>query len=176
MELTIIGFVLGIIASMLAWWILTHGFVPKIKFASILSKVETINKGNYKYRIGIKNVGIRDIIDVSIYFELLIKGFDLEIPTNTDHIPIGLRKNSIPRITSGNRWAIDIDLEKIPDYFKSRIKNHDTLEQIMNFDDCKARIIVMGYDKFSGSRKVFVSKEYTLEDIIEDKIKQEYYK
>ena len=72
----VIGMPLGIIASLVAWWILTHGLVPKIKYGPFLSKVKLDGQDNYKYRIGIRNVGNRDMIDVEIIFELIIKGFD----------------------------------------------------------------------------------------------------
>ena len=54
----IIGMPLGVIASLIAWWILTHGLVPKIKYGPFISKVKVNGKeinnmsvGNYKHLI-----------------------------------------------------------------------------------------------------------------------------
>jgi hypothetical protein len=44
------------------------------------------------------------------------------------------------------------------------------IEELFSFGrNPRLRVIIFGYDAFSGSRKVFISKDYTLSDIADGK-------
>jgi len=171
----IVGLPLGIIASFIAWWLLTHAIVPKIKFAPFISKIKIKDKEDYKYRIGIRNVGNRDMIDVEIIVELIIKGFDVNVPTNTSHIQLKLKKSRLPKIKRKSQWALTINTNELPTSLRYKYKNCN-FEDLLNIDNATTIIIVFGYDKFSGARKVFESNKYTANDIREELFHKKYYK
>jgi len=176
LKLTLIGFILGILASLIAWFIVTHYITPNIVFASIISKIKNGDNNKYKYRIGIKNKGKRNIIDVNIIFQLLITGIDNAIPTNAEHVELKLKTQWIPCFKKQNKWALDIDISSAPKVLADKIDGDElSLEKLLSIKKSYARIILMGYDNFSGSRKLFESKKYRCEDIKEDKLYNKYY-
>ncbi|NKI33354.1 hypothetical protein [Croceivirga thetidis] len=158
----LIGIPLGILTSLLAWWILTHKIVPKVSFGKFISKVAIPNSEKYKYRIGIKNSGKRDMLDVDIILELVVKGFDKAVPSNTSYIKLNLNKPKLPKLKKNGRWALSINLNKLPDSL-----NGYSLEQLLSLKSARLRVLVFGYDGYSGARKVFESKDFKLKDIKE---------
>jgi len=170
----LIAMLLGIIASLMAWWILTHSLVPKILFAPFISKVKVKGKEDYKFRIGIRNIGNRDIIDVEIIIELIIKGFDKDVPSNTSYIQLKLNKPRLPKIKKKNQWALTINTTNLPNSLLPVYKNKN-FEDLLRIENAEAKIVVFGYDRFSGTRKVFESKHYTINDIEEKLFEKKYY-
>ncbi|WP_461633274.1 hypothetical protein [Labilibaculum euxinus] len=168
----LIGLPIGIIASLLAWWLLTHAIVPKVTFAPFLSKI-TDSKNNFRYRIGFKNSGVRAMIDVQIIFELVIKGFDKTLPTNTSYIQLNLKKPKLYKVSKNTRWALTIDTKELP---KSLAEYKGaSLEDLLRIENAKARVIIFGYDKYSGTRKMFESQKYIIADIKDEKFDKKYY-
>lgn len=186
-----IGFLFGIIASLLAWWFQFHLIVPNIQFSPYISKIPSVeNKSGYKYRIKLENSGRRSVIDIEIMVKLRIKGVG-DFPNNwivnyiplgdfgiTHRIPIIIRKKTE---TYGHTLTLDVNevvefknlerLERYPDNIKRKAKENTLLlEDVLNLgSEANIRIEAFGFDEFSGARKFFKSKFYTIHDIKEGK-------
>jgi len=146
----------------------------KIKYGPFISKVKLNGQDNYKYRIGIRNVGNRDMIDVEIIFELIIKGFDKDVLQNTSYIQLKLSKPRLPKIKKKSQWALTINTTEFPNSLLPKYKNC-SLKDLLKIENSKARIIAFGYDKYSGTRKVFESQQYTVDNIEEKFFNKRYY-
>jgi len=95
----IIGIPLGILASLIAWWILFHCIVPRLSFCSDISKTQTEdNNSGYRYRIKMKNKGARDIIDVEFFARFRVQGLRKQTPKNWSNIDLKLSKKRIPKL------------------------------------------------------------------------------
>ena len=184
-----IGFIFGIIASLLAWWFQSHLIVPNIQFSPYISKIPSVeNKSGYKYRFKLENSGKRSVIDIEIMARLRIKGAG-DFPNNwrvyyitLDNFGIGYK---IPIITrkkekkSGHIITLDVNeivefknlerLERYPDNIKLKAKENTLLlEDLLSLgSEANIRIEAFGFDEFSGARKFFSSKFYTIHDIRE---------
>lgn len=180
----LIGLFIGILTNLIAWWILFHHIVPKIYFSHSISKIPTQeDKSGYKYRFKIQNLGKRPIIDVELIARIRLKGAG-DFPRNIRIVDIPLSKKAIshriPIIMSGDDTGKILklfvnevdefrDLARYPDYIK--IKSNEKillLEDVLSIgSEATLQIFAFGYDEFSGSRKVFISKFYTVDDIKE---------
>jgi len=162
-----IGVLLGILSSFLTWWLLSHLLVPKIRFAPFLSKIKVRNQNKFRYRIGFINTGRRSIIDLEIYFKLVIKGYDVQLPRNTHYIEIPLREPKINRVKCGTRWTIDLILSDLPDKLRAiTIDQNPSLEDLLKYNrSTYAKIFIFGFDQYSGTRKFFESQAYRSENI-----------
>ena len=181
-----IGFLFGIIASLLAWWFQSHLIVPNIQFSPFIGKIPSVeNKSGYKYRIKLENSGKRSVIDIEIMARLRIKGLG-DFPNNwrinyipleglgiTYRIPVITRKNEKK---SGHIITFDVNevvefkkLERYPASIKRKAKENTLLlEDVLNLgSEANVRIEAFGFDEFSGARKFFKSKFYTIHDIRE---------
>lgn len=181
----LIGLLIGVGTNLIAWWILFHYIVPKIHFSPSISKIPTKdNKLGYKYRIKIQNSGKRSIIDVEFRARLRIKGL-LDNPKHWKLVSIPLYGNTIvnkfpiiePAKQKTSGWAIQIYLNNVdefrnlpyPEDIRKKSKEESLLlEDVMGMgSETSIQIFAFGYDEFSGSRKYFESKSYTINDIKE---------
>lgn len=185
------GIIVGIGTNLLSWWILFHLIVPKTSFSPDISKV-SINqsKGDmsgYKYRIKIENSGRRAIIDVRITARLRIRGIGsfpqtnwhiVNIPLSSDGdsyeiprlLPIrkGMTRRHTLRLLINN--ANDFQTNSIyPESIRKKAKNSELLlDDLLKLGNkANLQVLAFGYDEFSGTRKLFVSKSYSLADIKE---------
>ena len=177
---SIICLITGIICSYFVWWFLWRVIVPKISFSEKISKIpQEANAGHYVYRIKYRNSGSRNIVDVNVIIRLSIKGLfknrkgtwkiiHLETESESKFKPI-LK----PKKKGGNLIVLDINNTPffsetiVPENIREKHKDKTlTLEDVFEISDrVKLEIVIMGYDEFSGARKVFTSKEYTTSDI-----------
>ena len=175
-----IGIPIGILSSLLAWWILFHRIVPVIRFSPSISKTETDdNESGYRYRFKLENAGSRTILDVELFAKLRIRGLHPSYPNNWEVIYIPLERDRIPKIRPVKKSCIRVIfrlyIDKIdefnkpiyPEHLRQKCKeNSILLEDIMLLGiDRTLQILAFGYDEFSGARKVFESKLYNLNDI-----------
>ena len=176
----IIGFVLGIIASILAWYILFHKIIPKVDFFEKIYKDRTDeNPSGYRYLIRFQNNGHRDIIDIELFAKLRIKGIYEHRRNAWKAIYIPIDDNRIPKINSQKRNHKRIAIQicpteinhiakrSIPDELKRKLDDETILlEELMEIGEkSELQIFGFGYDSFSGSRKVFESKKFVRDDI-----------
>ena len=171
---TLVGIPLGILTSLVAWWVLFHRIVPKIEFSPDISKFYFQNLG-MKYRIKFRNSGRRGIIDMEVFPILRIRGLNHQLPDNLFNIRLNtslinnrisnLKENRVITLLPENtpKFGENIFPEYIREKYQSKELNLEDLFKIRN--DVKLVIEVFGYDEFSGARKLFSSKPYTIKDI-----------
>lgn len=168
----LLGAFFGVLSSGLFWWVQQHYWAPKLAFSPDISKIKNpyTNKG-WIYRIKMKNIGKRDIIDIKLYVRIY-----LTYPNSTNqrviHLPLVI--DSHPQITKGRSKIIWLKTTRLHEVARKSmpgvpVKNgrNPTVEEILLFGNkAKIRLYVFGYDAFSGSRKLFKSCLYNYSDII----------
>ena len=178
---TVIGIPVGVLCSLAAWGILFYVIVPKITFSPFISKINTKEaKSSFEYRIAFQNTGKRGVVDAEIYAKLRIYGLKPDFPRNSEFYSIPLEFDKIPKIIpqkDGSKHIIRLDVAKI-DELTSRIvphqgilsnfeENSNLLEDLLSLGTkAYLQIYVFGYDAVSGTRKVFESKQYRLNDVL----------
>ncbi|MBS1572994.1 MAG: hypothetical protein JST62_11405 [Bacteroidetes bacterium] len=181
----IISTLTGVVASFFVWWLTFKYLVPKINFADKISKLQTDENGSgFRYRIKFENSGNRNIIDLQVLIRLRIRGIRQEQPKNWEvvYLPTSsLEYKNVaivrPASSSGLRPVLEIKTYEC-DYFQRTIfpdnirilaqNNQLTLDQVLNIgQEAEFQIMVLGYDEFSGARKFYESKNYTINDIAE---------
>jgi hypothetical protein len=177
MLLTLLGAGFGICASFIAWYIAQRVIVPKVEFLPEISKNKSDYFSNgYSYRFKFYNRGKRDIIDMSVFAEVCIKQAPGAQTNKTIEIARPpLDANSIPLLAKGGNRIVALILNNVerfnkPVYGSSINEKHKTgeltLEDLLSVGAYSyIRVYAFGYDRWSGARKVFVSKNYTIDDI-----------
>lgn len=180
----VVGIPLGILASLAAWYILFHCVVPEIRFSPYISKINSDDGSNFKYRIKLENTGRRSIIDMELIAILRIKGISKIRPNNWILFYIQLDEPRIlklkPLREETPRKVINLYTENLGPCSISEYMNcvayDKTLECLMSLGaDSTLQLIAFGFDSFSGSRKLFESKKYTKEDIKFGKFKSDSF-
>ncbi len=169
----IFGLIIGFVTSFISWCILFHGIVPKIQYSKKISKFSRPTNAGIRYRIKFQNSGWRDVIDINLIGILSIEGLDRKLPHNTFtfHIPIGASNiPNLPRSRSGvQRFLLDKvdDISLFPPNIRDKFQNQTLqLEDLLSLGThASIKVHALGYDSFSGSRKLFTSPSYTLDDI-----------
>ena len=171
---SLIGIPIGILCSLLAWWLLFHIVTPKVEFSPKISKI--LLNGTHKYRIKFGNVGRRRIIDVSLHGRVTARGISSEFPNKLTDLPIKLKRDYWPVLSKKEMKISSVESDHLvfnDIIFPSevRLKAHENtlkLEDVFSIGQQPIlQINVFAYDEFSGSRKVFCSKKYSVEDIVE---------
>lgn len=167
------GFLLGIVASVIVWYVLEHLIVPRVEFLPVIYKSKTHeNPSGYKYRIKFRNIGLREILDFELFAKLRLRG--VSSTTNWRAVYIPIDDPRIPLIPShrgsAKRLAVQLLVSEIPDHAaailpsglrSARDNGSLTLEDLMALgNEGTLEIVGFGYDAFSGARKVFQSKVY----------------
>lgn len=176
MSSLLLGIPLGVLASLMAWWILFHFFVPSIEFSLFISKIPDLDQQPpFRYRIKFKNTGRRQILDLDVTAELRVKALHPAYERNWTTFKIPVRGNRILTLKRGGNRIIALlpngimspYADRLPPSIRDRVAHQTVdLEKLLELGSkATLRIIVFGYDAFSGSRKVFVSKHYVREDI-----------
>lgn len=187
----ITGAVTGFLTNLLAWWILTHYFVPRIEFSSSISKMPTPqtpeDRSGYRYRVRLQNSGRRNVIDVEIAARLLITGLSrhskelrgvVEIPQKADGTTNWGISRMLPARKGGTHPVMFLHINSalelrewrmFPEQIRGKSKEKIlVLEDLLRLgEEATIRYRAFCYDEFSGARKVFFSKPYTFHDIKE---------
>lgn len=207
----LLGFVVGLLVSIIFWAVLNFIVVPKVRFSEKISKVKSEKSpSGFRYGIRFINVGTRDVLDVELLARLRIRNYSTDQRGNfqNDFIPLGVTR--IP-LLSARSWLKNMlvsILEGIPalahlprikaylDYYNDRVKagitvhllegqfseeskwiyppdilkalqiQTITLEDLLNLGEGGTiEIFGFGFDRISGTRKMFHSKEYSSQDI-----------
>jgi len=177
---TIIGVFVGVISSFAAWWIIFHLNIANIKFSPNLCKdrLEADNSG-FRYRIKIQNFGRRAILDLELIAKYRVVGLRKNRPANWETVYIPLHLNRILKVSpykNGQKsYIIKLCINEVNDFNnnlypteiieKSKTKTI-LLEDLLNLGTkCTLQIYGFGYDEFTGIRKLYKSKIYSLSDI-----------
>lgn len=173
----IIGFLLGAAGSFFVWAYLYRFIVPKIEFSDKISKI--VRRGEPIYRVKFNNLSKRNVIDLSITASLHILGLFEGQPNNWKDIYVKLNLNYIPVLKTTTRGGLlanlyinhTDDFSRYPfpkDISEKYEEGSLTLEDIFEIGKkVELSFIIMGYDEFSGARKMFQSKVYCKDDIID---------
>ena len=95
----IAGFVVGILSSIIFWWVFSHALVPNIQYEDFISKVETPEtESGVRYRLAFRNFGRRGIVDVELFVRLSIKGLNPKFPDNLTFFSIPTGYDRLPKI------------------------------------------------------------------------------
>ncbi|MGZ6317400.1 MAG: hypothetical protein ACXWNQ_09085 [Anaerolineales bacterium] len=189
----LIAFLLGSVVNFLTWSVLNHIFVPDIRFSSSINKREREptkdDASKFGYRIKLENNGRRSVIDVEVTARLRINYPPDVLPNTWTLINIPLEKTGdyryhitrLARTRTGeplthtlrlliNEISDFRDISVYPASIRAKAKKRALLlEDILSLgEDASLQVTAFGYDEFSGARKLFLSKHYTLADIKED--------
>lgn len=175
----------GVLASYAVWLYTFRYLVPKIRFSPQISKISTEeNNSNWKYRFKFENYGERNMIDITVIVRLQIQGLKKNLTKNWQNIYIKSTGNNYKNIAiirplrkKGRRIVVEIKTYEC-DFFQKNLFSEEirsaatnkslTLEDVLKLGrKANLQIMLLGYDEFSGTRKLFQSKIYTVEDIAE---------
>lgn len=176
----IIGVPIGILGSFIAWWIIFHLNVANIQFSTDICKdtSEADNSG-FRYRIKLENYGKRAILDLELIAKYRVKGLRKNRPSNWEivYIPLHLDRllKVIPRRKHHMRYVVKLCINELDDFSKviypeeiiekSKLKSI-LLEDLLNLGTKRTlQIYGFGFDEFTGIRKLFESKIYSLSNI-----------
>ena len=184
----VISTILGVFASIAAWFLVFHGLPPKLRFSDKISKREADDEpGGIAYRIKLENDGCRAIIDLSIVAKLRIRGLNLRYPLNYEvtYLPVSFQGEFPyvePARKKNNRPLIRISVRKENEFTRSiyptkirekAARDALTLEDLLSIDPtATVQLIAIGNDSFSWARKAFSSPEYVIEDIVDRPFKR----
>ena len=162
----IISIPLGILCSIVAWWVLFHGVSPKVEFSNRVGKLPTDDSpSGFRYRIKIRNIGARDAIDLQFHAFVRVKGLSPEFPNNISILRIETDTGHVVRMgrKKGNRIVrlhpektTLFDSARFPPEFRTKQRDGTlTLEDVLSLGNSAfLKMHVFAYDEFSGSRKL----------------------
>ena len=189
----IINGLIGTVCSIAAAWIFWYFSFKKtnvhIRFADNIEKSPSSFGGKgYRYRLKLMNDGNEDIIEVSFFAKLFIKRKNVK---NTCYLSFGHKdftpilygrkwQNKKENKKTGFSWTIELGMADAafrefskrfypPNIRQAAAGGTLTLDDILNTfeDDVQIAIYAFGYDSVTGARKMFLSKRYTADDILE---------
>lgn len=189
----IINGLIGIICSVVAAWIFWYFSFKRtnvnIKFADkIEKKRSSFGDEGCSYRLKLINVGNENIIEVSFFAKMFIKENKIK---HTCYLSFGHNgftpilygkkwQNREKNKSTGFSWTVELGMadttfrEFSKQFYPEKIreaaaKGTLTLEKILNTfgENVEIAIFAFGYDSVTGARKMFVSKRYTKNDILE---------
>jgi hypothetical protein len=184
----ILGFAAGLTINLLSWWILFRYIVPRIDFSSAISKLPDPlgenDRSGFRYRIKLQNGGRRGIIDVELAATLRIEGLAEGVNIEIIQIPWSPDREKRAHIVRLPPAKPGIKAARVLRLFINSVEQFHTRQiypenirrkaeqRALTLEDLLAlgtrawlQISAFGYDEFSGARKLFVSKSYTLSDI-----------
>lgn len=171
-----LGIPLGVLASFVAWWIITRLVVPKVEFSPDISRTRyNGNLSGLNYRIKFKNCGRRDIIDVQVSVLVRVKGLSKKTPKMIEIASLALESDRVPVIRAKGNRIIQLRPERTERfskpiygqeiYNKLRLGNL-TLDDVLALGtEATVTVFVFGYDSWSGARKMYESSPYRAANI-----------
>lgn len=185
-----VGLLVGLFTSFFSWWMLFRWMSPTISISDAISKTsstvpldEDDDKSGVRYRIKIENSGRRPAIDLEVRAFVRIKGLVDRQSTIWElvYLPLdtsGERVWSIPLMNpvrkSKLRTILRICLNHtdyctrahFPPHIREKAARKTLLlEDLLSLGTAaQFRVIVSGFDEFTGARKVFI-KTYLPTDL-----------
>lgn len=171
------GFLVGVLSSLAVWWLIQRILAPQIQFGDTVKiNVDSAYVGGRRYVIEFRNVGSRRAFDVEIFARLLIEDLRPGSLFRRHIVPLKLNRNRIPLMRNDGRKnyasldlyaAEELGTEHFPMRIQEAFRNRNLrLENLMNLGShVELVLVIMAYDEWSGSRKLFVSKSYTWDDL-----------
>jgi len=163
MQSQLFGLFLGIISSLIAWWILFHALKPAIYAIRIFKCKSNDYRNGYKYFVQLQNLGNRSAIDINPVIRLRFKGLSEKESSIWSLVDLPLRSPKVVEIKKGKWSFVPFDPNasesfdtRFPDHIQLKSKNNELLlEDLLNLpNEVDMEIYVFSYDKFSGSRSL----------------------
>ena len=167
----ILGIPIGIVCSLIAWWIIFHWYIPKIEFTNFVSKIKSSSNPDFpfNYRVRIKNSGKRSIIDITVRISITITGFYPNRKENISNFYLDLKGENKPILSKGNHLIFSLKYSALSSTLQKYVKDkHSYIEEILKIPDSSIKIFVFGTDELSGARKLFMSQKFYAADIRSD--------
>lgn len=176
------SFLMGVLSCLGFWWIWNRWIKPSVKFGAYIIKAPFPTRDRFIYRIKIENSSLfRDIIDLETMITLNLKPIKnypkdnyhvVRVPLTTD----GEIIDRTPMLRKGKKFTLWLYLNDIPElttepfypnvFVEKSLNNSLLLEDFREcFPESYLKVYVLGYDSFSGVRKVF-DKKYKLTEIV----------
>lgn len=180
----ILTFIFGIVASVLAWFLVAQIIRPHIKLPKKIEKsIPTISDTPFIYRIKVKNLSlIWKVYDVNIFGRVKIRGLNKDNPEAIKTFSVRIGQNGqTPYISPyrGNKDNIKSLVIKVPnnsDLLKLYCENnnifnvkHFSIEDVFKISDkldIELEISLICTHNFSGARKL-TTRTYRKNDIEE---------
>lgn len=180
---------ISLVASSFFWFLSFKLSFTRVIFASVLEKsADPLEKGAYRYRFRMANIGMRDLIEVTVVAKLSITcetlnriafldiggsgetGFVTVLgggaPYRKNHFKCTRTLTVSPAESMFQEFSktfYPCQLQKLAKDRKLRLD--DIFEEFG--DRATVQIFVYGNDKSTGARKMFTSPKYTVEDVTE---------
>ena len=173
------GILIGIISSLVAWYILFHIIKPFIIFEKLIIVPYKDNENGEYCSVVIRNAGFTKSIDLEIIIRVIIPELnyiDKEIKTNIDmHLSMSklvrLSPNNYRRVSFNIPYKIFEQLKFSKDIQLKSLKKSLSLKDILLInEEAKLIVYVFASDSLSGARTLSISKEYKLKDITQNEI------
>ena len=109
----ILGVVLGIASSFVAWFVTARLLRPKLVISPYVSRVDSPDADRrYVYRIKVKNLRRREAIDLELGADFLTKGVHPNRPGNTNRYEIPIDPPHLRRLKPRGVNVVWIDLHR----------------------------------------------------------------
>lgn len=191
MDLTFwLGIVLGLLSSILFWYVTTKILTPKLSVSNSLERSDD-REGKPRYRFTLRNEGHRDAVDVRVKCTLFSHGWARGASDEIAIVDIPVAVGQID-VMPGRRWPlfktaarpldilgdriVSLQLNNVSEFQKgklttsdrARLENADMrLEDLMSLGTGSfLNVVVYGFDRFSGSRNVYSERYYFGNDIV----------
>ena len=175
-----ISFSLGVGATLLGWYLVARCYRPSVAFSDAISRVASASEpSGVAYRVKFCNDGRRDIVDLRVTARLEVMGLNPRLPANPEivDLPVSL-DGAIPlskKKGSGRFHLSRVSVSGVDAFrhspFPPEIQRKAALGELTLDDvlDCgsaaELQLIVLAYDRFSGSREVFLSRAFKADDV-----------
>jgi gamma-glutamylcyclotransferase (GGCT)/AIG2-like uncharacterized protein YtfP len=172
----LLGLLLGLVTSLIGWWLVTRAVAPKLDVSREISKLPDPSvAGRWRYRIKVTNLRRwlllhQPAVEVRIVASLRVKGFDGYKYWTDFPIPIAhtgeldmIERNALPRLRLYDmneehlRRFVDRSAEK-------DIRNVGLEELLSAGEDAEVRVIVSAAHPYTGARRA-VTRRYSMSDI-----------
>lgn len=188
MTQTVLGFLLGIVSSGIIWWSTVRMIRPRLTFGKGIRKKPSIATPGYIYSLRIMNRGLRAAVDVetrvTLKYDHPLGVSEFRQLLTLEHY--NKRTWSIRGRTAseffrrkpygGNRIFQVLPNETdeflrrrhMPPRIHEGVRNQDLrLEEVLELlPNACIQVAVMALDNFSGARRLFLSQEFTVDDIV----------
>ena len=169
----VVGAILGIGASYIAWYVNFHKIRPQANFSIEIAKRQFGYKTTV-YQVAFENAGRRKMVDINIVVRIGIKNYKgaggwayHAIKTNASHVPdlsSGEERRRLVRVFDSREKIQFIDAPSKS--IRTAMEACKSLEELLALgEDGNVQIHVFGYDEFSGTRRHLPSKKYKKHDI-----------
>ncbi|TQS39810.1 hypothetical protein [Cryptosporangium phraense] len=170
---TLVSVPTGILTSFLFWWWFTRQLAPRISWSEALVAPpddKRVGNDHDQLRLKIVNHGRRHALDLQVWAQL-------RLPHEVDHIgsPMHLIELPtstpwLPRLQRQSYRYVRMCPNKIPpDEFERAGLDPDAElgDLLRRRPGAAIRVYLFAYDGFSGARKIFVSPDYTADELVE---------